>query len=156
MQETNAQAAAKPNPVAEQRRCRMGVIDTAFLAIPGEQTDSVEVRWSTEVSDVDQLWKRRLLATEDEWKPIDKGWVDEPSMIILQNEEGKNLQVRQTQEQVDELKARVVEVSLRGDGTADLLVPPLDSVRFRAVNLDRVRVRCAKGKALCKVSVFPK
>lgn len=97
-----------------------------------------------------------------EWKPLDRGWLEAASLLILQNEEGRYPATRPSAEEKQAIAERVVEIGLDpGDGdwnylTPVLLVRPGRTCTVEPADLKNLMVRCRKGAARCVLYLFPR
>ncbi len=109
--------------------------------------------YSEELTSEEKAWTRHIKISET-WTVLDLGWVVEPSLVIVSNEEGTNFLRRPTAEQLALLKSKVVEISLRADNTGDIKVYPGRSARFCPI-LPVLLARCLCGTARVKVVALP-
>ncbi len=148
-----------PNPVPRQitiSKSRIIVVETVYHQSSGLQPTAVESRYSHNLKTDEQVYgPRRIVATE-EWKPLDVGWVKTASLLILSNEEGKNLQVNPTQKEREDIASRVVHLAYRGlHGDGTWMIHPGHSFRGCPNSLRELFIRCQSGQAECFVTVFP-
>jgi len=135
-------------------KARLVVVETVYCQSPGEQPVAVESRFGRALNSQEQPY-RRVIKVGESWQPLDHGWVEEASMLVISNEEGKYLQVVPTEEQRKELETKVVELAFPGQSGC-WLIPPGDSFRGCPSGLGSLLVRCRKGMSKCVVHVFPK
>lgn len=97
-----------------------------------------------------------------EWIPIPKGWIEECSIVCLENLEGRNLQVRPTVEEQAEIDSRIIEIAFLSTTSPQhppdpsLLLSPREMLPLTPVSVSMVRVRCQNGTAKCSVTMFPR
>ena len=138
---------------------RLVVVETCYhLPWEGEPV-SVDERYSRDLSTHEQLYERRCRVGEA-WEPLDLGWLTGVGMLVLSNQEGRNLQTRPTPEEQAEMDGRVLEVGWQpreatqfdSPPFALLLVPPGESLRIVPATTDGLIVRCRRGT--CKFVVY--
>jgi hypothetical protein len=136
---------------------RITVVERVYHQIIGEQATSVESRYSFDLETTEQPYKRIGSIGDQEWEPLDFGWLGtNVGLILLSNEEGKYLQTNPTEEEQAETAQRVIEVSFQA-GESSWIVPPRQSMR---VMLSPYRsclplIRCRKGRARYVLHAFP-
>lgn len=125
----------------------------AHSPLQGEPT-VVECVWS-EQSDSDELpYVRPALNVGETPVALEAGWVENPGMFCVENLEGRFLLTNPTLAQQAEISSKVVNVII-GDG-AIILVRPGRTLPFEPSDFKQVRLRCQKGIAKVKITVFPK
>lgn len=109
----------------------------------------------TLLSEDEQPCIRRVMAIE-EWKAIDKCWLEQAGTIHILNEAGAERRTIPTEAERQELAQRVVEMSFDGGASHSILVNPGESSRFQpSVPLSQIRYRCRKGEARATLTIFP-
>ena len=137
----------------------MTVVANVYWLPIADQTQQVLDRaYSRSLDSAEQPYIRRTVV-DSEWKPLDRGWIGEDcGLLIITNEEGKNLAAVPTTEQRDELAARLVEVGVQtaaGETVVGWRVLPGDcSLCQPAPGL--LAVRCPGGKAQITITVLPR
>jgi len=134
---------------------RITVIGTVYHQPYGADAQAIEYRFSRLLDTSEQLYERRLVATE-EWKPIDCGWIDQSSLIVIKNIEGKFLQKNPTEEERKEAEAKVLEVSFADTLSSDVwLIRPGEAFSGSPSNVKRLCIRCRKGAAKYILYLLP-
>lgn len=134
---------------------RLTVVDTVYYQSPDMPATSAESRFSRELDNTDQQpYVRRTKVTE-EWAALDCGWLNECSMLLLVNEEGRGLQKIPTPEEKKEIAFKVLEIRF-GSELVEWLIPPGESLRGYPVNPNQMFVRCRSGEAKLTIHLFPR
>jgi len=126
--------------------------------------DTVESRFSRLLETHEQLYQRHL-TIGTEWERLDLGWLDKAgiSMLVLTNNEGKNLLVNPSDEEQAAIAERVVEIGYSLDKGPDLdpcpgtwLIPSKESFRGFPSRPDLLMARCERGPAKCTLTLIPR
>jgi len=134
---------------------RLVVVETAYYQPINESPLAVESRYSRELETDEQLYQRFKVATE-KWEALDKGWIgSHPGLLLIQNTEGQNLQLKPTKEEKKELSQHVLELSLENNPTMAWLIPPGESMRAYPSDISSLLIRCQKGTAKYTLTLFP-
>lgn len=134
---------------------RLAVVENIYFIPPGEQPTGISNRHERKLLSDEQPYIRHAKLGV-EWTKLDTGWLKKGSTLAIRNEEGLALQTIPTDEQTQEIDAKVIEVSLRGDGVVDLLLLPRgDSCRFCPLNPETIFLRCRRGKARVNITLYP-
>lgn len=107
--------------------------------------------------ELDEEHYSRGFTVEQEWKPVPLGHLNQSDIMLLvvENLEGKNYQVRPDAEEVAACKKRIVEVRLGPDDQSGTLqVPP--TWYQPIITTYTTWIRCLEGKAKVRTTVFPK
>jgi hypothetical protein len=109
-----------------------------------------------ELESDEQPYVRRLVVNE-EWRPIDCGWIgDECGMFLLCNEEGKHLHKNPTPEQKASLDEKVVELRFDRNPTCFWYILPGESMRGCPSNAQSLFIRCRSGTARVTLTLLPR
>lgn len=130
------------------------VVEMIYLQSRNGEAQCVESRYMRELDTDEQLYKRRLVIT-NEWKPLDVGWIEKPGLLIIHNEEGKHLTVNPTYKEKQIIADRVVEISSNPEGCFSILVLPGESTRFQPSEVSKLQIRCRSDKASIIIHAFP-
>lgn len=136
-----------------QARNRITVVEQVYFQSFGEQPRLQESRYSHELDSFDQPYERRLTAGPD-WVPLDIGWVAEPGMILVRNDEGQFFAFNPTEEQKGIVAGRIIELSYGGDQLG-WLVPPGETFRGCPSDARALKIRCQRGRAAYTLLVYP-
>jgi hypothetical protein len=129
-----AQAAA--GPMAGQMKPSIVVTESVyFRARCCTPSTLVQKSYSRELTTDEQAYDRKPYKVTGEWRKLDTGWVDQPSLVIL-GECGSLLE-------------------LSFGGQADLIIPSGEYQRFTPGSVMPM-VRCPDGQAVCRLIAFPR
>jgi hypothetical protein len=131
-------------------------IETVYHQIAGEQPMSVEVRSRRTLNTDEQPYQRKL-TVGPEWQKLDTGWIVNPSVLVVSNEEGTRIFTNPTEDQRTELAAKEVRVGIKMGGSVVAIsrIPPGESVRNIPVEAGNLWIRCCHGSARVIVTAFP-
>lgn len=107
----------------QQLNHRLTVVEHAYHQRLGEDPVEVESSFSRALASDGHLYERHLTAIK-EWVPLDCGWVERTSLLIIKNNEGKFLFTNPTPEKIAEIAARIIELSEVGLYNNRWLIPP--------------------------------
>lgn len=151
-------------PTMTNRYARMVVKDTIYYESFGDFPTKVTIEpppRSYFLRSEDKPWQISFDVGQD-WTPLPLGWMEgkDVSMMLICNETGDApIQVIPTQQQIEEVKSRVILVSTKvWCDTYDLLAeihthdPPL---RLRPTKPQLFFLKCKTGKARAKVVLMP-
>lgn len=138
-------------------KARIGVVSLLYHQQPGVDPISIDSRFSRWLESTEQPYLRKITIKE-EWTPLDLGWIgDKVGMLLIKNEEG-HFQIQPTEEQRQEVMARIVELAVESAAGIIVLwglVRPLESIQFEPSNAQYLRLRCRKGQAKITLAVMP-
>jgi len=120
---------------------RITVVEMVYFQAPGESPLGVESRYSRALTTDEQPCERRLKATED-WRELDRGWVDQTSLIVISNNET--------------VADKILEVAYRDAYQDTWLVLPGESMRASPSNASRLVVRSQSGTIRFTANLFPR
>ena len=140
-------------PKEAKYKSRIVVIENIYHQVTGEQPMCVESRYTKHLDTEEQVYQRRLVVDQ---KPrlLDLGWVEIPAMIHVQNEEGRNLQVVPTEEELEEIKLKDIILSYT-DYWEGFIIPPGESQKFIPTGTSSLIIRSNHDKAKCTITVYP-
>ena len=138
----------------ESARARHGVVEQVYYQAPGEEAQAVHTNYST-WQEGDDAPLRRRIKISGQWQQLNLGWVQDPVLIVLANEEGKNLRTQPSEEQIQAIRERVVEVALN-HGFSFALVRPGRSLRLEPIPGRPYYVCAGGGGATCTLLVIPR
>jgi hypothetical protein len=141
-------------PVLTPARDTITVVQTVYHQPAGEEPTAVTLQYVRPLETSEQPYVRKIKVGES-WQPLDLGWIEQPGMILLVNDEGKFTQTIPTPEERAEAEAKVVEVGL---GSPPWLIPPQGSFLGMSSGIGRrlVNLRCQKGTARVTIHVYPR
>jgi hypothetical protein len=105
-------------------------------------------RW---LSTDEQPFQRKQKANE-EWRPLELGWVETAGMVLLENERTR-FQVQPSEAQATEAKEKIVEVK-QGEAVF-AIIRPGESCRFEPTDPKNLSLRCRSGECRVNVTILP-
>jgi hypothetical protein len=148
-----------PPSIKPSDKARLIVIEAVHHQEPDGASTTADNRFRRILKEDGQPYMRRGKIGCD-WLPLDTGWVEHPSMIVLRNEEGTRYLVQPTKEEREATERRIIEVGIdmmQGERTKDVetitIVPPGESCRFTPVC--KLWLRCQSEQAKYTVYAFP-
>lgn len=149
----------RKNPTrADELPGHIVVVDTVYCQMPGDQPVALECRSSRMLRTREQLFERRLTVGSD-WVPVDTGWIESASVLVIQHRTPYDPLVNPTPEQRRADAELRLEVALQdGAGGMNVLcpIPPGEDMRMpNPVCIRDLRVRAVGGVARVVVVVFP-
>ena len=145
-------------------RDTLTVVETVYHQPAGEEPTAVSVQYVRPLETQEQPYVRKIRVGE-QWQPLDLGWIEQPGMIWLTNDEGRGLQVNPTPEERAAIEAKViclvtkvvnagVLAGILAEDDFSWEVPPGESFRGRPTCAKRVWLRCRSGTAKATIRVY--
>jgi hypothetical protein len=151
-------------------KSRIVIVENVYHQSPNEDPIVVESRFDRWLSTNEQPFIRKMYV-EQEWKPLDYGWINNASILVITNEKDKSIAVRPTHSQQELLNNRILEVGIiptiedkprdmhspKLDNTPIIFttIPPGESIRINPPNVKSVVIRCQGiGVTRCTISLF--
>lgn len=138
---------------------RLTVVESVYFESPGHQPILVPTQTARTLASDEQPYQRQLLIGET-WTRLDTGWIQEASLLVLTNDEGRP--ERGPSVDAGALAGRVVELVCRntiiGDGESiepEWLLPPGESFRGTPARPGAIYLRCRQGAVRCTLTLFP-
>lgn len=101
----------------------------------------------------------------ENWMPLDRGWVAEASLLMLENKGGAPRNTKPTAEEGEEDKGRVIDVAIASKAATvnspeELVlfsfIVPGTSIRWSPPDLAAIRVKCRQGDTRIAISLYPR
>lgn len=137
-------------PQATPLRTRMVVVETIYYQ-PVNSPPSVLLgetsRYARELLTDEDPYKRRKVAS-DQWEPLELGWTDRPSLVLLRNDEGHFNEQPTAAERV-EMEGRQIWITfasvlvLGHPDKEHLTLLPGETQRFTPARASEIRLRGA-------------
>lgn len=102
---------------------------------------------------VEQPWTRRVQIGE-QWIPLDIGWIENPGLIVIENQTGKGLLVNPTEEELAEINSKMIYVTCNEPDVEWIIMPRMHFFA-RPKTLENIRVRSSSGKIKASIHVLP-
>jgi hypothetical protein len=141
------------------------VTETVYHQVAGEQPTAESNQFSRRLETSEQPYVRKIRVGEA-WQPLDLGWVEQPGMVWLVNDEGRHFQTNPTPEERAAIEAKVIEVvtkvvnagpiaGILAEDSFSWEVAPGESFRGKPTDAKRVWLRCRSGTARATLRVYP-
>lgn len=143
-------------PVQPVIKARITIVGHLYFQEPGGSPTLLDHAYQVNVDSDEQPFTRKFKVGQ-EWRKLDLGWNEDPSMIEISNEV-PFLSQQPTEEERKEIKSRVLEMGVATDDDILLqwLIPVGDWLRFVPYAAGNLRIRCRCGEAIVILTVFPK
>ena len=141
-----------------EQKGSLTIVENAYHQLIGEESTRIESRYEVPLFTDEQPYIRRTKVGE-KWETIDTGWVKDPRMIWIHNEEGKFTQVNPTKEERKESDKRIIGVtfnSFQACSYACLDVYPGQSIRICPSGFYKILVKSQHGTAKYTLTALPK
>ena len=136
---------------------RITVVEKVYHQSVGEQPTQADVVFVRNLLTKEQPYVRHVKVGEN-WTPVDYGWLNSVSFVVIQNDEGKFVVVP-TPEELATVMARVVDVSFKESvGHGSLQIPPGESLRCSPsddTSTKALCLRCRSGVAQVTITAYP-
>lgn len=123
----------------------------------GDQPLGVDlVGFTRKLNDKEQPYQRRFTVGEI-WKKIDYSWLKDlgVSFVVLENLEGRDLQIRPSEEERKAIDSKIVEVAYRQESKESDLLYPGGMLVKSPVDNATIYARCRSGDCTCKITALP-
>ncbi len=163
-----------PYPTRNLPTHRIIVVEMVYHQSIEDQPTALETRFARWLSTDEQPYGPRRAKATSEWQPLDLGWIEEASMILLSNLEGQGLQKQPTDAERLVMSQAVLEVGMvvaEGSSRSRTMfsgplqaergvipfcsVPPGETARFSPLNLGQMRVRSRGTSTRFSVTLLP-
>lgn len=140
---------------------RIVVVESVYHQPFGAEASAVESRFTRRLKTVEQVYVRQSSVGE-EWQPLDHGWIKECGMLVVQNNEGRALQVNLADDEREALSKKVLEIAylvpkdLTAPAAGRFLILPGESIRVHPSPIEKLHVRSQSGIARFTVNAFPR
>ena len=138
-------------------RPRLSIVHNIYHQMPGEQPVSYTTRSSVMLSPGSALLNQVVSIGED-WQPIPVRLPDEVASITLHNLGPDRPPVIPSQEEVEDIQARIIEVAYSEAESphAQWQVPVGQDMRALPINPGMLRIRCAHKDTKVRIIIAPK
>lgn len=144
-----------PEPNPQPKIDRLTVVEQVYYQAFGEDAYQITSQFSYSLESRDeQVYSKRNKVGES-WEPIDLGWLDDCSVLIIENNEGTFNQTVPTEFQTTEALKKILEVRHKDDKHAWLILPTT-SVRFHPSDAKNLVIRSKFGTAKFTINAIPK
>lgn len=136
---------------------RITIAGRLYVQRPNEQPEQFNLKSDIEIpaeSD-EQVWNRDCKLTT-EWEPIDCGWLDHPSKIVLFNTTGTNRQVLPSRDELEQDKRHIIHVTFDGGDPAHTLrIRPREHLVIDTEYPEHLLIRSEMSGTKLKVIAIP-
>lgn len=115
-------------------KARLTVVESVYHQINGEQPTIVDPGYTVPIKSDEQPYIRRLTIT-DSWQPLDCGWINKASLLVLQNTER--------------------DPSKRIELSNGVYIPVGASVRLYVNDIHELKIRCVEGNGRAVINLYP-
>ncbi len=134
------------------------VVEVIYCSHAGRNPTDIQSRFAYKLESDDQPYEReRKIGLE--WEPLaDKYcWLEESSMISIQNEEGRFIGVNPNDEELASVKEKVIEIGIKYNDEIIVFaeIIPCRSIRFSPSNFRDLMIRSRNGITRAVVTIFP-
>lgn len=142
-------------------KARLTILDSVYYQNPDGSPILLDNRYVKILDSDEQPYGPRKVKVDSQWVEITSElcWVRSPSILVVNNEEGKGLQTYPTPEERLDISKRVLELAVFCDQLGSWVVVetilPGESRRGRPAPGSRWAVRCVHGSARTVFTVFP-
>lgn len=151
-----------PLPIRPQPKDRITTIAMVHH-IPAAGTPTThEARFSRDCETEEQPYIRRGLRASSEWQRLDFGWLQDPGMVAIANEEGLWAAMTPTKERQEEVSMRIIEVALVlstefiSPTLRGWIVRPGESFHGSPAPGTSVCLRALDGEPMYSITAFPR
>lgn len=128
-------------------------MENIYFSEAAEQPRAREARFTVRLKSEEQEYTRTKFDVGEDWVPLDTGWLNEASMLCIENLEGRWTQTIPEVAARAAAAERVIEVACCGVPFGS--VHPQTSCRFTPAALKDLTIRCRKGTARISYTVYP-
>jgi hypothetical protein len=142
--------------VNQNKHSQLTVVEQVYFQQVGDQPAQFGAQWSRRIATDEQPYQRRM-KVGPEWKPIDRGWITNCELLLIENNEGRFTQTNPSDEERKAAASKVVEVGLLmpiGAVMAFARIKPGESCRFQPCDLDFIMIRC-RQEASITITLIP-
>ncbi len=142
-----------------RKRAHLSVVNILYhRGVDMETTSPEPQRWGRWLETDEAPFMHPKFVVGEEWKPLPTGWLEQCSMMEVVNLEVWDGWGQPSDEQIQAVAEKVVEVGLAITGQIVVLstIPPGESRAWEPADLKALRLRCRKGQAKCRVYLVPK
>ncbi len=150
-----------------RKRAHLSVVNILYhRGVDMETTSPEPQRWGRWLETDEAPFLHPKFVVGEEWKPLPTGWLEQCSMMEVVNLEAWDGWGQPSDEQIQVVAEKVVEVGMLIDlsrfGPCVPMVvpvtpiPPGESRAWEPVDLKALRLRCRKGQARCRIYLVPK
>lgn len=161
MEQATKEKPASTDKFKPVEKSHITVVEHVYFQPFGSSPTGISPRYMRWLESDEQPYGRRLKVSE-EWQPLDKGWMEEAALLVLENLLPQYATIPEP-EQRREDESRVVEIGAvqTSDSLSPAVAPfaevrPGESCRFCPVALVNLRVRCVNGQATCNLHLYPR
>lgn len=74
-----------PMPRKQPAKARVSIVKHVYHQVVGEKATNITTRTAHALDSDDSPYLGRRIKVGTEWQPLDKGWVDQPGLIVVEN-----------------------------------------------------------------------
>lgn len=139
---------------------RLAVVENVYFHPQNDDAVQIESVYNRFLKS-DELPYSRTTNVGTEWKQLEPGWVQEASLLIVRNLEGRFTQMIPTPEERREAEAKVLVLAVSTQVSKEPTIPialllPGESLRYTPWDCTKLWIRCQVGVAKYNFQFFPK
>lgn len=139
---------------------RLAVVENVYFHPVDDDAIQIESVYNRFIKS-DELPYSRTTNVDGEWKQLEPGWVQEASLLIVRNLEGRFTQTIPTPEERKEAEAKVLVLAVSLQTSKEPTMPiavllPGESLRYTPWDCTKLWIRCQAGTAKYNFQFFPK
>ena len=133
---------------------RVTIVEKIYHRLPGQSPTLIRSAFNFLPETEEQLYVRYDQKATEDWTPLDYGWIESPSLVVIKNTEGQGLSVNPSNKEKADITRRIIQLRL-GDGPAsELEVLPGEAQRLRT--RQPLFIRCVNGSARYSLWAIPR
>jgi len=135
---------------------RVTVVEQVYHQIVGQEPVPFESRYSYELQSDEQAYHRSCKAAE-QFEAIDLGWLtNQEGMLVIRNEEGRNLTKKLSPEEQAELAQKQLLLGLPAVPDSCWVIAPGETIKGTPVSVQKLSIRATKGVVRFSLLILPR
>lgn len=144
-----------PEPNARPEIDKVTVVEQFYYRAFDEEAQQITSQFSYSLKTRDEQVFSKREKVGEAWEPINLGWLDGCSNLIIQNKEGIFKDKNPTEEQVEDALKKILEVRHKDDKHSWLILPTT-SVRFTPSDSKNLVIKSQFGTTKFTLNAIPK
>lgn len=139
---------------------RVTIVDSIYHSVQGQDPVSFEFRFNIKLDSDEQIYVRSRIKCPSKWIPLDTGWIEDCSVLIIENKGWSEQQYIPTEKEEIAERKRVVELAYVNKGGRALhkpwIVPVGSTTKLFPSSLENLCIRCAYKETRISLIAIPK